>query len=256
MEVAVDDYHRKLREIWIRYEGSNVAGFENVPHFGQPVDWHPRVKVLFLGLNPSFVPGTLRSHWATVHANNPRLNAMGMTALEWSAMRPIHRWNRLRPAVTQLDHHSRANYPRYYAPLEAFAQAAGVTGGLIHLDLFPLRNTSQKALEKHLPTPESGNRNWHPALMELFEATLKLVQNMKPEVVVVANALASDLLEYRLPLIVQRNRHRFESPALPGSVFLLGSQLSGGATSKYAGMRLLADLRDALRGRSGLNGRP
>jgi hypothetical protein len=256
MQKAVGSYHRKLREIWLQHQACDIPGFEWSPYLGQPIELPKRLKVLFIGLNPSFVSKVIARHWEVAHAGDAHLKAMKLRALKWPAMRAEVEWDRLLPAVVKLDRHSRGHYPRYYGPLGDLAEAAGAADAWDHLDLFPLRTTPQKALAKHLLLPEAWDEEFPSPLSALLEATLELIEAIDPKIVVVVNALAASTLEDRAQLIIQGNHHRYVCPLLPKVTFLLSSQLSGGATSKYAALRLLADLRDALRDGGGLHGEP
>ena len=138
------------------------------------------------------------------------------------------------------------------------------------MDLFPIRETSQRLLEAELRYPKRSEverfenampdspyrlaRTWHSALESIFGATLQLISSLKPSIVVVLNSWASKMLEYKLGLEVEANGHRYRTARVPGASWLLSSQLSGGATSVYGAQRLLADLRDAVLGGPGLSG--
>lgn len=257
MQRTIDAYHEQLLSFWRDNQSSSILGFSRVPHFGQlPKAGRTEIKVLFLGLNPSYVESTLERHWRTVHEGNQRLLDMGLQALQWDAQRSAEDWLELRAAIVALDHFSRDNYGRYFDAIASVAEEVGVGENWHHLDAFPLRETSQNALIPFLPVFSEAPAGWQPVLEGLLNATMTLVATMKPKVVVVANSHVAKVLEHRLPLTLQENGHRYEneSASFEGVPFLLSSQLSGGATSKYGRQRLVADLRDALRDGKGLNG--
>jgi len=82
-------------------------------------------------------------------------------------------------------------YP-YYAPFSKLAPH-----GWSHIDLFPVREKKQEAFKAALRLDERGS--WHPLAREWFELSLNLLAALRPRVVVVVNAFASELLHDELP---------------------------------------------------------
>ena len=192
-------------------------------------------------------------------------------ALKWNKTQTNDLREDLRAAVLRLDQHSRTAYKFYYGPIEELVTLAKKNVAWYHMDVFPLRETDQKQFTAKIRVPRSAKEKaalcaskgdsrlrksyeWDASISKLFHAFIDLLKKLQPKVVVVLNSHVSGMLEYRLPLYKQPNGHRYECVDLPGVVFLLGSQLSGGATSTYGKERLLADLRDLLRGKNGLDG--
>lgn len=89
---------------------------------------------------------------------------------------------------------------------------------------------------------------------ELFNAAIQLIIDLNPTVVVVLNSHASQILEHKLPLRKPANGHPYNCEKFSNVPYLLGSQLSGGAISIYGKERILADLRDVVRGGDGSRG--
>lgn len=270
MQKTITNYHETVLGVWKSKHGSVVEGFKRVPLLAQPPDCE-RVDVLTLGMNPSFVPESLIAHWERAQHEHPEMLMRGLAALDWNALQTESEWQELRNAVARLDKHSRANYKKYYGPIEELVALAGKKDAWYHTDLFPLRETDQKTFTAKLRVPRNSNERvalrdstatsklrasyaWDQAVVDLFNASIELIIDLKPRVIVVLNSYASQMLEYRLPLTKQGNGHRYVYEKLPDVPFLLGSQLSGGATSIYAKERLLADLRDVIRYGDGLNG--
>ncbi|WP_349742958.1 hypothetical protein [Roseateles cavernae] len=252
---ALAQFEIALLAIWRSQEGDSAPGFGLLPLFGQ---WPSRKTpiVLFLGLSPSFVPSALEEHWAATHHQTPELLAIGLDALNWVVPENADGWGQYREAVEQLDRYSREEYKRYYGPVDKLMADTQADVHHEHLDLFPLRSTDQGAFKEFLAATEDSNRAKWKAREELLNAALDLVRAMAPKVIVVVNAAASRLVRDELGLELQTNGHRYASLAWPGVTFLLGSQLSGGATSEFARERLVADLRDVLQGGQGLMARP
>ncbi len=262
MRTHVDAYHEKLLQFWTEHQGCGLPGLENVPHLGQ----HRRlvdgtflegpIQVLFVGINPSFDRQALEKHWrAAVAPHHPSLGEFE-SGIKWKPDRRADELKEMCEALCRLDHHSRKVWDRYYQPIEQLAAEAGAKWWH-HVDLLPLRVHKQKVLAAGLRKSVDA-LDWSTQLHSLVGLTTELISAWQPRVVVVLNALASTTLEARLELRLQHNGHRYQtrdhSHPLSGATFLLGSQLSGGATSAPAFNRLRADLRDLLRGGNGLDG--
>lgn len=209
-----------------------------MPYLGQRYAGCAPLQLLFVGINPSYVPKVLREHWQAVHRQALDDN---LTPLQWQP-RSAPALQTLVEQLEGLDLHSIANYPRYYGPLANFASNVGAANWHA-LDLYPVRVRSQSDLSAVLiadePLPE-------PAA-ELMAAFVEQVSQWQPRVVVVANALASRLLVRHGGLRRQANGHRYEHADCPQSVFLLSGMLSGaGQQDEFSRERLAADVRAAL----------
>lgn len=270
MLTAISKYQDTVLNLWKREHASSSEGFQRWPLLSAPPVCD-RVEVITLGLNPSYVLDELEAHWHAVRNDNPDMPTWSREVLSWDGNQPEELRDRYREIVKQLDKHSRDAYGVYYAPIEQLVSAAGKRHAWYHMDIFPLRETVAKQLTVHVPVPmtheereklagaNSNSRQaqkfkWNSIFDELFDASIDLVRDLEPKVVVVLNSYVSRMLHYKLPLEIQANGHRYRSKKLPKIVFLLGSQLSGGATSTYGKERLLADLRDVVRGKAGLDG--
>lgn len=250
MQAEIDAYHEEIRDIWGLEGARAIPGFSLMPHLGQLPLPGPGVDVLFFGMNPSFVEISLARHWQQVRQDLGMPDAI--LALDWDGPHTDSEWSERRATLVELDRHSRANYSRYYGLFGEVAEDARAGASWQHLDAFPLRLTSQRTLTPLLPISEESEPEW-VVLKQVLCATLRLARAMEPEVIVVANSYLSKVLEQHLSLRRQAIGHRYDADLFPGIPFLLTSQLSGGATSKYGRERLVADLRDALAGAQGLS---
>lgn len=263
MQYAIDQYHQLLLDTWAQVHATKnssaapIPGFDRAPYLG-----HQLVQgraVLFLGMNPSYVEGTLDDHWTAALAGDETMAGIKVRdALQWPPVASALSGTDWKQAILTLDRYSRENHERFYGLIEDLATDAGAKDDWQQLDMFPIRHTAQRQLEAFLddlrnpPTRTETDAPGHQVFSLLFDAAWELVTALRPKVVVVLNARLSRLLEQRLPLTLQANGHRHETDRMPSVPFLLASQLSGGATSIYGRKRLAADLRDALRGGPGL----
>jgi len=267
------EYVDKILTLWSADERAPLDGFDRVPFIGHlPEDMPPNLQVLVLGLNPSFSVESLKRSWDVVRKTcSPIGEATVLELLSWPLPENQGKRDAAKLAIETLDRYSRKNHAIFYRPIERLMNAAGLESDKwLHMDLFPIRETSQRRLEAELKFPKRHERErfatlpqnaayrkartMHPALRSTLDETLQLICALKPPIVVVLNSFASKLLEYCLDLRLQPNGHRYRSDATDGTCWILSSQLSGGATSLYGMERLLADLRDAVRGNRGLVG--
>lgn len=251
-------------ELWTKFARSGIPGFETVPNLARGPVAGRTSEVVFVGLNPSFARTAICDQWKEVHGENDELFDAKLRMFRWKARQQMEDRQRIDAAVRAVDEYAREHYGRYYDLIRALAHEADAEGRWQHVDLFPMRNTSQKDVSNSFDVKrKKGAKEWQSAVSDMFEAAIELIEALQPKVVVVLNAHASRTLEAWLPLELKANQHRHEAARaqeptrrrLRGVPFLLGSQLSGGATSTYARLRLAADLRDALAGGQGFRSR-
>lgn len=242
-------YHRAILEVWGGPHTNEIPGFKLMPYLGQARHSEETynddpIEVLFLGINPSYNPSKLEDDWKEIFGQRGA-NSFS-SHMEWSS--PLALKEKIENVIN-FDHACRKKH-RFYKPITDLAEKAGVKNWR-HLDLLPLRVNGQKSLNCYLKEDEIEQ-----PLNDLIKETIRLMSAWEPKAVVVLNALASNVLIKILKLQLQTNGHRYQTDVkgFSDTTFLLGSQLSGGATSKPASVRLLADLRDLLRGGTGLNG--
>lgn len=235
----VQRYHQALREVWRACESSASAlpGMGQMPYYGQrPKCEH--LRLLFIGLNPSFRESVLSKHWKACYgAGGPPYQAKN---LQWLASRTDAQLDALEPVLEQLDHYSRAHYRPYYGVLGDIANELGASTCWHALDVFPMRVTAQadlvQALPKGAPLPGTAG--------QLFDAFGSLLIWMRPQLVLVVNAFASRLLVAQLPLSRTGEGSRYAWSQLPKTTFLLSGMLSGGrALDEFSRERLVAEAR-------------
>ena len=251
MDELIEKYHNDIHGFWDRHALTQFPGMDKMPYLGQAPQF-AELDVLFLGINPSFVEPMLISHWAVVH---PGVNAHALAVLPWlwGQNRTAEELALLRRQLVALDQYSRRNYPIHYGPLETVATGAAKRAGLKEvrwhtLDMLPVRARFQSELAQHLPI----GGQWHALAENMFLRSVQLLIEMKPRVVVVANALVANLLIEKFEMRPQDNGHRYETEYLPGVPFLLSGMLSYGVTDRFSRDRLTADLGNALLGGNGL----
>jgi hypothetical protein len=216
-------YNKTARDIWHRFAGDYRT------HPGMtlfPMQRHAfaaKPDLLLVGMNPSFA---FRAR---------------------DIMRRHLRWRDAPESViqqfTEEEAAAREHYRVFYGPQLRFKEAVAAHT-LEHLDLLPIRHTSQAEVV-HAYWDKQG----HPhaitqACFELFKETLLA---LAPTVVVVANAEASRQVRRILPLQPVKVGRDYGWPAMPHTTFFLSGMLSGQrALDEFSRARLEADVRSVL----------
>jgi hypothetical protein len=211
-------YNQRAMEIW----GTFGATQPRVPILLPELIEHP--ELLVVGMNPSF-----NTEWVDNQlANETELRLAGGP---WTAD-SLFRWDasaRSRMSqIIEFERFAKTAYAGYFAPVERFASAVGCAGRWEHLDLFLMRETSQKAaleivLGKTRPIGELND--FGRAQLELFIETLI---DLQPKAVLVANATAAALAKQLLgPSHQVGEPAALEFGALPNTRFFFSGMLSG-----------------------------
>jgi len=139
--------------------------------------------ILFIGLNPSFNKNWLR--------NNPKLKGLSLTDFRWVKNKT--------PKIEKLlefEKVAKKNYP-YFNRFNEIAKDSKIDWE--HIDLFFYRKTSQNNL-KPLVIKEEKDK-----LVKLttfgqaqFNLCSKMIKKIRPQVIVVVNALASKIIKSEL----------------------------------------------------------
>ena len=223
MHSAINQYREAVLALWTSDHSSTMDGFDKWPLLS-PAPECANIDVITLGLNPSYVLEGLAAYWQIVRGQHAHMPAWCPDALRWDRTESTTVRQQRRKWIASLDEHSRANYRPYYAPIEELVAAADMSQAWYHMDVFPLRATKARELTTHIPVPanererqrytavpNSRLRNpyvWDDALNGLFDASIRLIKELQPKVVVVLNSYVSRLLHYRLSLTLQTNGHR------------------------------------------------
>lgn len=270
MHPAMENYLKAVFSAWNTASDQSMEEFQRWPLIS-PAPQTETVEVITLGLNPSYVEDVLKNHWEEVQKAHGPFQGQWPHAMIWHRSLDGKVDDDLFREISLLDAHSRESYQSYYKPIQTLVNLAKPGVPWYHFDLFPIRETNQKGFTSKIRVPKNAaelaalraaapgsnlkrSYDWDQTMVQLFDAAVRLIEELQPKVVVVLNSYVSRLLGYKLELHKQTNGHRYGCEKLPEVVFLLGSQLSGGATSIYGRERLLADLRDVLRGQKGMDG--
>lgn len=210
-----DEYNRRAMEIW---EESKVQ--PRMPILLPALNKNP--KLLIVGMNPSF-----NTEWLDKQFRNDTW----LSGAPWTTD-SLFRWDQNArgrvPHVIKFEAFAKKAYASYFSGVRKLASAVGCAEQWEHLDLFLMRETSQKKALKMVlaKTRPIGELNeFGQAQLELFTETLI---NMQPQAVVIANATAANLVKRMLG-----PSHQVGEPAvltfdsLPNTRFFFSGMLSG-----------------------------
>jgi hypothetical protein len=169
-----------------------------------PLLYNPLKKecLLFVGLNPSWNENWLREAWVRVQAEKnefPRSGILDPIGLfEWDGSDPSQL---KKEDIQDVDSVAVAKgeedglYP-YFKEMARIANHVNMKNRWSHIDLFAVRERSQRELRRLLEIGSDGLGESAFARRQL-EISLELLERLQPMVVVVANALASAILRHR-----------------------------------------------------------
>lgn len=205
-------------------------------------DYQVGADLLIVGMNPSFsedpVEGILRK------SGVPESDVSSFFA--WDPTLDMEAMQDRVAKLGQFEAVARAEYKRYFGPLDDFARNIGAAPPA-HIDMFLMRHTSQKDFQNAYGKTFDELKLVPFALkqFELFSFTLKA---MLPKVVVIANAAASDVAVKGLPLTHWKDGRSYRWNELPDVPFFLSGMLSGQrALDRYSRNRLALDVKAAMR---------
>lgn len=211
-----DEYNRRAMEIW---DESKVKQ-PRMPILLPALKENP--ELLIVGMNPSF-----NTEWLDKQLRNDTW----LSGASWTT-ESLFGWDQNArervPHIIKFEAFAKKAYASYFSGVQKLASAVGCAGRWEHLDLFLMRETSQKEVLKMVlaKTRPIGELNeFGEAQLQLFTET---VINMQPKVVVVANATAANLAKRMLgPSQQVGEPAALTFDSLPNTRFIFSGMLSG-----------------------------
>lgn len=203
--MKIEDVHSEVIHIWEKYPISN-----RVPIF------YPDLKqeaLLFIGLNPSFDEKELK-------------RILKGTEYEY-ILSDLHGYFDVKNFTTEkikelvkIDQQLSRKH-NYFSEFKKFSEELNIEWE--HIDLLFMRETTQKEVEKLLKTKRDFD-----FIERQIELTVKIINKVKPKIIVIANAFASKILKEKLNLKFYKNigTYLYESERFKIPVFL-SSMLTG-----------------------------
>lgn len=142
-------------------------------------------RIIFVGINPSFSERGFSKPLEKLHL--PDLDITEFYTFPESAIFDID-------LSLQIEQETKGSY-HYFNKFKTIADSINLTWD--HIDLFYIRETKQEDLKKYIFSKKSELNDFGKAQ---FEITRKVIDHIEPKVLVVANALASEVFksEYNL----------------------------------------------------------
>ncbi len=229
-DMVVDEVNERVMELWKEHVNFDDA---RVPLI------YPSLEtgvLLFIGLNPSFVPTEL--------ARILQLEAILVKNLfSWKG----HTEDSIEECK-KADKRCRELYKRFFGPFEKFSKEVGLKWE--HVDLFFYRATDQNDLKKVVcKTEHTSKVELNDFGLRQLELSGKLIGAVNPRVIVVANRLASDIFkeEYRLKWNDDRGCYVWQPQLGKDVPVFLSSMLAGQrALDVYSRERLVWHVKKAI----------
>ena len=237
-----EDCTREAIRIWRDYAGRHrgAPGAGLIPLLLE--DYGVGAELLFVGSNPSFSPNMVESILHSVFPDQPEVNAF----FAWDVALDDTKLRQIIDEVVRFETKARVVYDKYFKPLQDFAKQVDPKITHAHIDMFLIRHTSQKEVkaayghtfEKIESTPFAFEQ------FKLFRDTLKA---MKPKVVIIASAYASDLAVSGMKLKSPDAGRTYRWSEMQNVPIFLSGMLSGQrALDTYSRDRLALDVKIAL----------
>lgn len=173
--MSAEAYNQRIRHVWEQFSANGFEGTRREPLILHKVS---RNAILFVGMNPSFVPKVLKKD----------LNLPDEQAVEdLFRFRPGSKRTDI-PAASPKN----STYRRYFDIYAKISEDVGKDWD--HVDLFYLRETNQKRVLSYVGS-ESGLT---PFGESQFQITEDVIKEAKPAAIVVCNARASAIFRKRM----------------------------------------------------------
>jgi hypothetical protein len=204
-------------------------------------DYHVGAELLFVGMNPSFSSDAVK---AVLHREFPGETDVN-DFFSWVDSRDAAELDRRAGDIARFEAKARVAYDSYFKPLREFADAAGAMTHA-HIDMFLMRHTSQQEV-KAAYIKDYKRLERTPFAFGQFILFLETLKAMRPKVVVVFNAAASDLAVEGMRLESPDGGRTYRWSELPEvPVFLCGMLSGQRALDTYSRKRLALDVKVAL----------
>lgn len=232
MKETINNVNQKIISLWEEMEPSLLEFDTNlkVPYV-HPSDLK-KTDLLFIGFNPSFVP----SEYKRILQKNPHYQNVNPEE--------FYRWKGSKDCFNKLDDMiniekvMRTEYKLFFGEIEKFAKEINMAGNWEHIDLFCYRTTNQNQFKQHIFNQKA--KRLTPFGSQQIELAKQLIYNFSPKIMIVANALASDILinEYALQNQMNQDGYYPLKTNCGTTAVFFSSMLSGGHTDKYSRERL------------------
>jgi hypothetical protein len=205
-------------------------------------DYRVEADLLFVGMNPSFSPDDVER---ILHREFPEDRPEVSAFFAWDMGCDSQRLDSRVDQIVRFEAKARVVYDKFFKPLGDFAAATGARTHA-HIDMFLMRHTEQKDVVKAYGDSFAKLKR-KPFMLEQFDLFKFTMKAMRPSVVLVANAKASDIAYEGLKLTSPDRERSYRWSEMPDVPIFLSGMLSGQrAVDTYSRARLALDVEAAL----------
>ncbi len=226
--ISTNEFNNKAFRIWNAYSDS-------VKHDRVPLTYPPLIKnaLLFVGLNPSF---SLKAY-ASFLKGTKFVNFDPVSFFDWE-----NRKNFDFEIAREIEEYSKSNYS-YFSKFRRIAEDIGIPWE--HIDLFLIRETNQKRVLQFIYEKPGRLNNFAQEQILLAE---EITAKIQPQIIVVANALASKIVfeAFGLKFNSRLGCHIYESEQRQIPVFLTSMLTGQRALDNFSFLRLQWHVREVL----------
>ncbi|MFX0086187.1 MAG: hypothetical protein ACFFAU_10945 [Candidatus Hodarchaeota archaeon] len=185
-EYNSNNINEKILNLWKEFSGEQQLPTKLFPLLYNKFKHN---QLLFIGLNPSFKASVMKS-----------LGIESGILTDEDDVEAIYRWNNKSidqskvEMIIKLDSYAVIHHD-YYKVLHKIASKLKPQLEMQAIDLFVIRQTKQKEVEEYIKISEDRIISIHPFFKSQIEITFELIQELKPQIIVVVNAFASKIIQ-------------------------------------------------------------
>ncbi|MFA5071562.1 MAG: hypothetical protein WC511_04325 [Candidatus Pacearchaeota archaeon] len=223
MKIKNEEINKQILEIWKKYP-QEIRG-EYMPLLYPK--FNEEAELLFIGCNPSFREGA--------EEYIPKFDEIDENK------------------ITELikgegKRRQKDSNDNYFREMVKLSEEVGMPWN--HLDLFYYRETKQNEFKKKLLKLNKKRiifENFDAFAKEQFEFSIRLINKIKPKIIIVANAFASDLVKNYFKLGREKFSNEYGCYFIEKTPIFFSSMLSGGHLDKYSRERLVWHIKGTLK---------
>lgn len=217
-----EEINRQILDLWKYYSNKGGEGTRRYPLFYP--DFNINCDVLFIGINPSF------------------LNKMGEEIFKFENEK-----FKIDEDIERERDAKEKSYATYFRRIWKIKEKLNLNSWE-HIDLFLIRDKTQNVLKEVIQYDNKKFNEFGEAQFKLF---LKILNKINPRVIVVINALASDIINNKLKEEIENNSNfekegfdRIFSKKIP---ILFSGYLGSGRLDNHSFRRLTWQIKQALK---------
>jgi len=184
-EYSPKNINEKVLNLWKEFSQKQCLPTKLFPLLYSNFKYKP---LLFIGLNPSFKSKTMKSLGTEsgILSDEDDVNVVYSWKNNPTELSKIDK-------ITSLDNYAVLHHD-YYKVLHKIATKLKPQLEMQAIDLFVIRQTNQKEVEKHIKISKGKIKSIDPFFERQIMITFELIQKIQPRIIVVINAFASRII--------------------------------------------------------------